>query len=126
MVKSLVCVGEPRAAALHRPHSRPPQAEINRHAEMHLVAALDAVPGFRSVLCLHETVAAGAADGYGRLVGGRAPAACLLHLGPGLANACAALHNARRARSPLLVLVGDMVRARSSVPWGCQSATERR
>lgn len=74
--------------------------------EMHLVAALDSVPGLRSVLCMHETIATGAADGYARLA--RAPAATILHLGPGLANASANLHNARRARSPVINLVGDM------------------
>lgn len=73
---------------------------------MHLVAGIDAVPGVRAVLCLHEGVAAGAADGYFRLA--RKPAAVLLHLGPGLANAGAQLHNAHRARSPVLALVGDL------------------
>jgi len=74
-------------------------------SEMHFVAALDAVPQMRGVLCLFEGVATGAADGYGRMTGG--PAAVLLHLGPGLANGLANLHNARRARTPLLVVVGD-------------------
>ena len=74
-------------------------------SEMHFVAALDAVPQMRGVLCLFEGVATGAADGYGRMTGG--PAAVLLHLGPGLANGLANLHNARRARTPLLVIVGD-------------------
>ena len=44
------------------------------------------------------------ADGYGRMV--RKPALTLLHLGPGLANGLANLHNARRAGTPLLNLVG--------------------
>jgi acetolactate synthase I/II/III large subunit len=74
-------------------------------SEMHFVAALDAVPQMRGVLCLFEGVATGAADGYGRMAG--RPAAALLHLGPGLANGLANLHNARRARTPLLVVVGD-------------------
>ena len=74
-------------------------------SEMHFVAALDAVPQLRGVLCLHEGTATGAADGYGRMTG--RPAAALLHLGPGLANGLANLHNARRARTPLLAVVGD-------------------
>jgi len=74
-------------------------------SEMHFVAALDAVPQMRGVLCLFEGVATGAADGYGRMAG--RPAAVLLHLGPGLANGLANLHNARRARTPLLAVVGD-------------------
>jgi acetolactate synthase I/II/III large subunit len=74
-------------------------------SEMHFVAALDSVPQMRGVLCLFEGVATGAADGYGRMAG--RPAAALLHLGPGLANGLANLHNARRARTPLLVVVGD-------------------
>jgi acetolactate synthase-1/2/3 large subunit len=72
---------------------------------MHFVAALDAVPEMRGVLCLFEGVATGAADGYGRMAGH--PAATLLHLGPGLANGLANLHNARRAHTPLLAVVGD-------------------
>jgi acetolactate synthase-1/2/3 large subunit len=74
-------------------------------SEMHFVAALDAVPQMRGVLCLFEGAATGAADGYGRMTG--RPAAALLHLGPGLANGLANLHNARRARTPLLAVVGD-------------------
>jgi acetolactate synthase-1/2/3 large subunit len=74
-------------------------------SEMHTVAALDEVPGMRGVLCLFEGAATGAADGYGRMAD--RPAAVLLHLGPGLANGLANLHNARRARTPLLVIVGD-------------------
>src|SRR5260370_23243484 len=72
---------------------------------MHFVAALDAGPEMRGVLCLFEGVATGAADGYGRMTG--RPAGALLHLGPGLANGLANLHNARRARTPVLVVVGD-------------------
>src|SRR5579872_4730521 len=74
-------------------------------SEMHFVAALDSAPEMRGVLCLFEGVATGAADGYGRLL--RQPAATLLHLGPGLGNGLANLHNARRARSPLVNIVGD-------------------
>src|SRR5947199_6951365 len=74
-------------------------------SEMHFVAALDSVPEMHSVLTLFEGVATGAADGYGRMTG--SPAATLLHLGPGLGNGLANLHNARRARVPLLNIVGD-------------------
>ncbi|HFD17173.1 MAG TPA: acetolactate synthase large subunit [Rhodospirillales bacterium] len=73
--------------------------------EMPLVLALDSVGGMRGVLCLHENVCTGAADGYARLAG--RPALALLHLGPGLANGLANLHNARRARSPVVAVVGD-------------------
>ena len=74
-------------------------------SEMHFVAALDSVPEMRSVLTLFEGVATGAADGYGRMAG--TPAATLLHLGPGLGNGLANLHNARRARVPVVNIVGD-------------------
>jgi acetolactate synthase I/II/III large subunit len=74
-------------------------------SEMHLVAALDRYPRLRGVLCLFEGVATGAADGYGRMTG--RPAVTLLHLGPGLGNGLANLHNARRAGTPVLNLVGD-------------------
>ena len=74
-------------------------------SEMHFVAALDDVPEMRAVLTLFEGVATGAADGYGRMAG--RPAATLLHLGPGLGNGIANLHNARRARTPLVNIVGD-------------------
>jgi acetolactate synthase-1/2/3 large subunit len=74
-------------------------------SEMHFVAALDAVPEIRCVLTLFEGVATGAADGYARMSGD--PAAVLLHLGPGLGNGLANLHNARRACVPMLVVVGD-------------------
>jgi acetolactate synthase I/II/III large subunit len=73
-------------------------------SEMHFVAALDAVPEMRGVLALFEGVATGAADGYARIAG--KPAAVLLHLGPGLANGLANLHNARRAGTPVVVIVG--------------------
>jgi acetolactate synthase-1/2/3 large subunit len=74
-------------------------------SEMHLVAALDRVEGMRCVLGLFEGVVTGAADGYARMAG--KPAVTLLHLGPGLANGIANLHNAKKARSPILNLVGD-------------------
>jgi len=73
-------------------------------SEMHFVAALDSAPRMRGVLALFEGVATGAADGYARIAG--RPAAVLLHLGPGLANGLANLHNARRAGSPVLTIVG--------------------
>jgi acetolactate synthase-1/2/3 large subunit len=74
-------------------------------SEMHFVAALDAVPAMRAVLTLFEGVATGAADGYARIAG--TPASVLLHLGPGLGNGLANLHNARRAHVPMVVVVGD-------------------
>jgi acetolactate synthase-1/2/3 large subunit len=74
-------------------------------SEMHFVAALDDVPAMRGILCLFEGVVTGAADGYGRVAG--RPAATLLHLGPGLGNGLANLHNARRARTPIVNIVGD-------------------
>src|SRR3981081_2039675 len=74
-------------------------------SEMHFVAGLDAVPQLRGVLCLFEGVATGAADGYGRMAG--RPAVTLLHLGPGYGNGLANLHNARRAFTPIVNIVGD-------------------
>jgi acetolactate synthase-1/2/3 large subunit len=74
-------------------------------SEMQFVSALDRVPEMRGVLCLFEGVCSGAADGYARMAG--RPAATLLHLGPGLANALANLHNARKARSPVINIVGE-------------------
>ena len=74
-------------------------------SEMHFVSALDRVAGLRCVLGLAETVVAGCADGYGRMAG--KPAATLLHCGPGLANGVANFHNARRAHTPIVSLVGD-------------------
>ncbi len=74
-------------------------------SEMQFVAALDRVPGLRAVLALFEGVATGAADGYARMTG--RPAATLLHLGPGLANGLANLHNAARAQSPVVSIVGE-------------------
>lgn len=77
-------------------------------SEMQFVAALDRVPGMRTVLTLFEGVATGAADGYARMLG--RPAATLLHLGPGLANGLANLHNARRAGVPMVNIVGEHAR----------------
>jgi acetolactate synthase-1/2/3 large subunit len=74
-------------------------------SEMHFVAALDRVEGMRVVLGLFEGAVTGMADGYGRMA--EKPAATLLHLGPGLANGLANLHNARRARTPIVNIVGD-------------------
>lgn len=71
-------------------------------SEMHFVRALDDVPEMRGVLGLFEGVATGAADGYGRIAG--KPAAVLLHLGPGLGNGLANLHNARSGRTNRLRL----------------------
>src|SRR5690348_12318272 len=74
-------------------------------SEMQFVAALDRVPEMRAVLGLFEGVCSGAADGYPRML--RRPAATLLHLGPGLGNGLANFHNARKARSPVVSVVGQ-------------------
>src|SRR2546421_3493938 len=74
-------------------------------SEMHFVAALDSASEMRAVLALFEGVATGAADGYARMAD--RPAATLLHLGPGLGNGLANLHNARRAKVPIVNIVGD-------------------
>src|SRR5258706_12189996 len=74
-------------------------------SEMHFVSALDRVAGLRCVLGLAETVVAGCADGYARMA--EKPAATLLHCGPGLANGLANFHNARRAHTPIVSIVGD-------------------
>lgn len=74
-------------------------------SEMHFVAALDKVEGMRAILGLFEGAVTGMADGYGRMA--EKPAATLLHLGPGLANGLANLHNARRAQTPIVNIVGD-------------------
>jgi acetolactate synthase-1/2/3 large subunit len=74
-------------------------------SEMHLVTALDREPRIRSVLCLFEGVATGAADGFARMAG--VPALTLLHLGPGYLNGGANIHNARRAYVPMINLIGD-------------------
>lgn len=74
-------------------------------SEMHMVAAIGKTDGMRSILALFEGVCTGAADGYGRMTG--KPAVTLLHLGPGLSNGSANLHNARKANSPVINLIGD-------------------
>lgn len=74
-------------------------------SEMHFVAALDQIPGMRCVLGLQENIVTGMADGYYRIAG--KPASTLLHCGPGLANGWANLHNARRANSGIVNIVGD-------------------
>src|SRR6056297_1520558 len=74
-------------------------------SEMHFVAALDSVPGMRCALCLFEGGVTGAADGYYRIAG--KPASTLLHLGPGLANGIANLHNAKKAGSGIVNIVGE-------------------
>jgi acetolactate synthase-1/2/3 large subunit len=74
-------------------------------SEMHFVSALDRIPGMRCVLGLFEGVVTGAADGYWRIA--ERPASTLLHLGPGLGNGLANLHNARKARSGIVNVVGE-------------------
>ncbi len=74
-------------------------------SEMHFVAALDHIPGMRSILALQEGVATGAADGYWRMAG--KPASTLLHLGPGLANGLSNLHNAKKAGSAVVNIIGE-------------------
>src|SRR5882724_10753179 len=74
-------------------------------SEMQFVSALDRKPQMRPVLCLFEGVATGAADGYGRIA--ERPACTLLHLGPGYGNGVANLHNARRAYTPIVNVIGD-------------------
>ncbi|WP_448950763.1 acetolactate synthase large subunit [Labrys neptuniae] len=74
-------------------------------SEMHFVGALDRVEGMRAVLGLFEGVVTGAADGYARMTG--KPAVTLLHLGPGLANGLANLHNARKVPVPMVNIIGD-------------------
>lgn len=74
-------------------------------SEMHFVAALDEVAGMRCILGLFEGVVSGAADGYARMTG--KPAATLLHLGPGLGNAVANIHNARKGNVPMINIIGD-------------------
>jgi acetolactate synthase-1/2/3 large subunit len=73
--------------------------------EMPMILAFDSITGIRPMLGLFEGVCSGAADGYGRMK--EKPALCLLHLGPGLANGVANLHNAKRARTPLLNVIGE-------------------
>jgi acetolactate synthase-1/2/3 large subunit len=74
-------------------------------SEMHFVGALDEVEGMRAILCLFEGVLSGAADGYARMAG--KPASTLLHLGPGLGNALANTHNAKKGNVPVINIVGD-------------------
>lgn len=74
-------------------------------SEMHMVSAIGASQKMRSILCLFEGNCSGAADGYARMTG--KPACTLFHLGPGLSNASANIHNARKAHSPMINLVGD-------------------
>mgnify|MGYP003324756348 CR=1 FL=1 len=74
-------------------------------SEMHFVAALDTNPDMRCVLGLFEGIVTGCADGYGRMI--RKPAVTLTHLGPGLGNGIANLHNAKKARTPIVNVVGD-------------------
>ncbi|MEM7406121.1 MAG: acetolactate synthase large subunit [Pseudomonadota bacterium] len=74
-------------------------------SEMHFVAALDRVDGMRCVLGLFEGVVTGAADGYARMAD--KPASTLLHLGPGLGNAAANLHNAKKASTPMVNIIGE-------------------
>jgi acetolactate synthase-1/2/3 large subunit len=89
-------------------------------SEMHFVAALDEARDMRCILGLFEGVVTGAADGYARMAD--RPAATLLHTGPGLANGLANLHNARRARSAILNIVGD--HARDHLPYDAPLTTD--
>ena len=73
--------------------------------ELDLVRGLESYDSIRCVVGLQENVCTGAADGYGRMLG--RPASTLLHLGPGFANGIANLHNARRARTPIINIIGD-------------------
>src|SRR5262245_23164767 len=92
-------------------------------SEMHFVSALDRVAGLRCVLGLAETVVAGCADGYARMAG--KPAATLFHCGPGLGNAIANLHNAKRAFAPIVNIVGDHAtyHQQYDAPLGFQTET---
>jgi len=89
-------------------------------SEMHFVSALDRVDGMRAVLGLFEGVVTGMADGYSRMA--QQPPVTLLHLGPGLANGLANLHNARRASSSIVNVVGD--HATSHVPFDAPLASD--
>jgi acetolactate synthase-1/2/3 large subunit len=91
-------------------------------SEMHFVAALDQIPGMRCVLDLFEGVATGAADGYARMAD--KPAAVLLHCGPGLANGLANLHNAHRANTPIVNIVGDQATYHQALDPPLASDTE--
>src|ERR1017187_2687921 len=74
-------------------------------SEIHIVGALDRIPEMRCVLGLFEGVVTGAADGYARMA--EKPACTLLHLGPGLGNGLANLHNASRAQAPIINVIGQ-------------------
>lgn len=91
-------------------------------SEMHFVAALDQIPGMRCILGLFEGVVTGAADGYARMAD--KPAAVLLHCGPGLANGLANLHNARRANTPIVNIVGDQATYHDALDPPLSSDTE--
>ena len=91
-------------------------------SEMHFVAALDSVPEMRAVLALFEGVATGAADGYSRVAD--TPASTLLHLGPGLGNGLANLHNARKGKVPIVNIVGDHATYHSQYDAQLQSDIE--
>ncbi|MEA3055432.1 MAG: acetolactate synthase large subunit [Actinomycetota bacterium] len=91
-------------------------------SEMHFVAAVDDVPEMRTILGLFEGVVTGAADGYARITG--RPAATLLHLGPGMGNGLANLHNARRAHVPMINIVGDHATYHSQYDAPLQSDIE--
>ena len=86
-------------------------------SEMHFVAALDEVEGMRCVLCLFEGVLSGAADGYARMAG--KPASTLLHLGPGLGNALANIHNAKKGHVPMVNIVGARLHGGSGYRARC-------
>lgn len=90
-------------------------------SEMHFVAALDRAPGIRCVLNLFEGGATAAADAYARMTG--KPAATLLHLGTGLSNALANMHNARKAGTPMVNLVGEHAAAHQRLDCALQSDT---
>lgn len=90
--------------------------------EMHLLGALDKVTEIRPVLTLFEGVASGAADGYSRMT--RKPSTTLTHLGPGFANSIANLHNARRARTPIINIIGDQATAHRPFDVGLTSDIE--
>jgi acetolactate synthase I/II/III large subunit len=91
-------------------------------SEMHFVAALDSVAEMRAVLAMFEGVATGAADGYARMAG--APGATLLHLGPGLGNGLANLHNARKGKVPVVNIVGDHATSHTKYDAQLQSDIE--
>ena len=85
-------------------------------SEMHFVAALDNYKNMRSILCLFEGCATGAADGYFRMK--RTPASTLLHLGPGLANGLSNLHNAKKATgclAPIVIIVTKFFKASTAL-----------